>query len=264
MASFGKCYCYPDGSVDLVTANVPVFDLAKPKTRKGKKSEKVEVSRETIQEEKPQKQPPKPENIERAMRRARANVRRLALANQFEWFVTLTLDPEKIDRYDPAEVVRRMGIWADNRVRRKGLRYILVPEHHKDGAIHFHGFFNDALEAVDSGHTDKNGHTVYNLPDWELGFTRAVRLYGDYHAAVGYTCKYIGKGTGKIGGRWYYSGGALVKPEEKEIELNCFELQEIQTEEFKEQYGQGWVKYTPAGIFAGLNGLRPDMKGETQ
>ncbi len=35
---------------------------------------------------------------------------------------------------------------------------------------------------------------MYNLPQWTLGFTdRARQLYGDYHAAVGYCCKYIGK-----------------------------------------------------------------------
>lgn len=190
------------------------------------------------------------------MRRARANVRQLALANEFAWFVTLTLDPEKINRYDPVEVVRKMSQWCDNRVRRKGLKYILVPEHHKDGAIHFHGFFNDALQAVPAGLKDKSGHEVYNLPDWSLGFTRAVRLYGDYHAAVGYTCKYIGKGTGKIGGRWYYSGGDLARPEEREIDLSYHELMEAQDEEFREQYGQGWIKVTPRGIVAGVNGMK--------
>lgn len=256
MASFGKVRIYPDGSYDIIAANVEVFDTSPKPPKAAKKSN---VSRETSTkadgEGKP-KAPPKPENIERAMRRARAKVRQLALANEFEWFVTLTLDPEKINRYDPVEVVRKMSQWCDNRVRRKGLKYILVPEHHQDGAIHFHGFFNGALEAVDSGLTDKNGHKVYNLPDWTWGFTRAVRLYGDYHAAVGYTTKYIGKGTGKIGGRWYYSGGDLAVPEEKEINLTYHELMELQTEEFREQHGNGWFKATPGGLFAGINGMK--------
>lgn len=250
MASFGKVRIYPDGSYDIIAANVEAFDLS-PKPPKAAKKSRTKADGEG----KP-KAPPKPENLERAMRRARAKVRQLALANEFEWFVTLTLDPEKINRYDPVEVVRKMSQWCDNRVRRKGLKYILVPEHHQDGAIHFHGFFNGALEAVDSGLTDKNGHKVYNLPDWTWGFTRAVRLYGDYHAAVGYTTKYIGKGTGKIGGRWYYSGGDLAQPEEKEINLTYHELMELQTEEFREQHGNGWFKATPGGLFAGINGMK--------
>lgn len=262
MASYGKVRIYPDGSLDIVASNVKMFDLTeKPKAQP--KAKKSDVSRETStksDEGKP-KAKPKPENIVRSMRRARAKVRQLALANEFRWFVTLTLAPDRIDRYDPVAVVRAMSQWCDNRVRRKGLKYILVPEHHRDGAIHFHGFFNDALEAVDSGHTDKNGHKVYNLPDWSWGFTRAVELYGDHHAAVGYCCKYIGKGDQKIGGRWYYSGGDLAQPEEQEIDLNCFELREMMTEEFTQEYGQGWTLATPGGFVAGINGLR--RKDET-
>lgn len=83
---------------------------------------------------------PDPANVQRAARRARARLRELALCNDFQVFVTLTLDKREIDRYDPAQVVRKMSTWCDNHVRRDGLRYILVPEHHKDGAIHFHGF----------------------------------------------------------------------------------------------------------------------------
>ena len=147
------------------------------------------------------------------MRRARAKLRRLALANEFEYFVTLTLDRSKIDRYDGAAVVKALGRWADNMVRRHGLRYILVPELHKDGAIHFHGFMAGyGLEARDSG-VEWDGRPVYNLPQWSYGFTTAQRLYGDYHAAVGYCCKYIGKQSGQRPlGRWYYSGGALQEP----------------------------------------------------
>lgn len=183
-------------------------------------------------------------DVERSVRRARAQVRDYALCTPFKYFVTLTLDKTKIDRYDVAAITKKLRVWADNQVRRKGLAYILVPERHKDGAIHFHGFFNDALEAVDSGtmtlagwkapkkprsaaqrrEWEKQGaHPVYNLPAWTLGFTTAIELYGTYEAAVSYVCKYIGKdmepdATGalqpqKIGGRWYYSGGALRLPE---------------------------------------------------
>lgn len=149
----------------------------------------------------------------RAQRRARVAVRDLGLCNDWAYFVTLTLDRRKVNRYDPAEVVKKLNAWLDNNVRRKGLAYVLVPEHHKDGAIHFHGFFNAALPAVDSGHRDSAGHTVYNLPGWSWGFSTAIRLYGDKAAAVGYCCKYIAKQQEKIGGRWYYSGGALQRPE---------------------------------------------------
>lgn len=183
--------------------------------------------------------------VRRSVRRAKKTVRDLARANDWAYFVTLTLDPQKVNRYDPAEVLRHLRHWLGNNVRRKGLVYLLVPEHHKDGAIHFHGLFNDALEAVDSGTVSvpgrkapvkarsaahkaalerEGGHTVYNLPGWGWGFSTAIRLYGERDAAINYVCKYIGKemsgengaqsGTPeKIGGRWYYSGGSLQRPE---------------------------------------------------
>lgn len=170
----------------------------------------------------------------RAQRRARTKVRDLALSNEFRYFVTLTLDGGKVERYDVRAVTKKLNAWLDNAVRRHGLKYVLVPELHKDGAIHFHGFINDALRVVDSGTVippqggkprrprserqraqwlENGGHVVFNLPQWRVGFTTAIELYGEYSAAVGYVCKYISKGSEKVGGRWFYHGGDLKQPE---------------------------------------------------
>lgn len=162
------------------------------------------------------------------MRRARAQLRDIALCTPFRYFVTLTLDQTKVDRYDVEVITKRLNTWLDNRVRRKGLAYVLVPERHKDGAIHFHGFFNDVLKTVDSGHTDPKGHPIFNLPDWDFGFTTAIELYGDYHAAVAYVCKYIGKQTEKIGGRWYYSGGQLSRPEVEYLDVSIRDVEAME------------------------------------
>ena len=189
------------------------------------------------------------------MRRARAKVRRLALANDFRWFVTLTLDPQKVDRYDPAAVVRKLNQWCSNQVKRKGLCYILVPERHKDGALHFHGFFNDALEAVDSGHKSKDGRKIYNLPGWTLGFTAAMEIFGEYAGAVAYVCKYIGKQGEKPAGRWYYSGGELKEPEVVYANIGVDELEQ--------QYGaKCWATYVPGRKIAVVNGIKEEMYGK--
>lgn len=195
---------YPDGSQDVLVCERSLFCNA------GWEAANPSRKRHRVRE------PPADEpssGPERAMRRARAQVRELALANDFSLFVTLTLDAQRVDRYDMAAITRKLNVWLDNQVRRRGLRYVLVPERHKDGAIHFHGLFNDALECVDSGHTDKEGHAVFNLPGWTLGFTTAIRLYGERDKAIGYVTKYIGKQGEKPGGRWYYSGGDLQRPE---------------------------------------------------
>lgn len=152
------------------------------------------------------------ENLRRSKGRARRRIYDLAMCNDFDLFVTLTLSPDQVNRYDYGDIVRILNRWLDNRVRRKGLRYLVVPEFHKDGAIHFHGLFNDVLRLVDSGHVDKRGHAVYNLPDWTLGFTTAIHLYGERHAVSGYVTKYITKAEQRVGGRWYLHGGDLQEP----------------------------------------------------
>lgn len=200
-------YTYPNGDVDIVCAAERIFrpsgwEAAEDFSRQGRNGP-APAKRE--REKKSQG-----DDMQRSMRRARAKLRRLALSNEFEYFVTLTLDKEKIDRYDPKAIMQKVNRWLDNMVRRHGLRYILVPERHKDGAIHFHGFFaGTGLITADSG-VQHGGRPVYNLPQWGYGFTTAQRLYGTYSAAVGYVCKYIGKQEGERPmGRWYYSGGAL-------------------------------------------------------
>lgn len=208
-------YTYPCGVVDIIHSSCGFiesgWEAAAAKPQPQRRSREVGKVSEG-------------QDLQRSMRRARAKLRRLALANEFRWFVTLTLDPAKIDRNDGAAVARALGRWADNMVRRKGLKYILVPELHRKGGIHFHGFFNDAVKVVDSGHKDDGGHTIYNLPEWSLGFTTAIELYGDYPSAVGYVSKYIGKQELRPMGRWYYSGGALAEPSKTYADLDRDDL----------------------------------------
>lgn len=172
-------------------------------------------------------------NQERSMRRAATQMRDICLSTPFRYFVTLTLDPAKIDRHDMDALTKVLNRWADNRVRRNGLAYVLVPERHKDGAIHLHGFFTESVQLLDSGTMKLPGakrprrprdakqraeweaagaKPVYNIPGWTLGFSTAIPLDGSYEAAVAYCCKYVRKAAEKIGGRWFYRGGKLGKP----------------------------------------------------
>lgn len=247
LSHYGKVVKYPCGVMDIICSTSPDFHepgweaLAdrprayEPKAKRDKRERAEALA----------------EDIERSMRRARANVRRLALANDFRWFVTLTLDQMMVDRYDPAAVVRKLNQWCSNQVKRRGLRYVLVPERHKDGALHFHGFFSDALEAVASGHTDKKGNMIYNLPGWTLGFTAAIEVYGDYPAAVAYVCKYIGKQGDKPAGRWYYSGGSLQQPEIIYADIGINDL--------KAAYGSRVFEIpVPGRTIAVMNGIRKE------
>ncbi len=224
---------FPDGKREVLCASRQIFRAPGYEARE-------EVSKKT-DSKKPISATDAADNLARARRRARTAIRDLALCNPMAYFITLTFDAEKIDRYDMREIMRKVNGWLDNRVRRNGLAYIIIPEFHKDGAIHFHGFINDALPLVDSGTmippgggkpkrprsaaqriawADAGGHTVWNIPGWKYGFSTAIHLYGNYDSAVGYVCKYIGKESQKIGGRWYYHGGKLRHPDVVYADMN--------------------------------------------
>lgn len=204
---------YLDGSSELMVCSKPVFiEAGYESAAKFNHSNRCSNITRTVARDAADKAGASEASADRARRRAATKVRDLALSNRFRWFVTLTLDRERIDRYDVGVITKKLNQVMDNLVRRRGLAYVLVPERHKDGAIHFHGFFTDAVRAVESGHMDGTGHKVYNLPEWTLGFSTAIELYGTYSSAVGYVCKYVRKQEEKIGGRWFYSGGKLAKP----------------------------------------------------
>lgn len=192
------------------------------------------------------------ENVSRSMRRARVRVRDYCLCTDMRWFATFTLDRSKVDRYDVVSITKKLNHWLNHQQQRRGISYVMVPEFHKDGAVHFHGMLTEGLEAVDSGTVippgedrpkrprsaqqraawlKHGGRVVYNLPGWPYGFTTALALDGCYEKAVNYVCKYISKGIdwndgvpSKVGGRWYYHGGELGRPEVEYDNLNLDDL----------------------------------------
>lgn len=176
-------------------------------------------------------------------RRAKRKIFDYVICNPFDCFVTLTLDAKMIDRNDYKSVIEKLRVYLDNRVRRKGLIYVGVPEVHKNGGLHFHFAMNSsALKLVDSGTVSIKGvkapirvstalkrgipqsewHTVYNVSDWKFGFSTAIKTYGERGAVAHYLSKELNKtvqkavssngALEKIGGRWYLSGGKLLTP----------------------------------------------------
>lgn len=176
-------------------------------------------------------------------RRARRKIFDYIICNNFDCFITLTLDKSLIDRNDYGAVIKKLKDFLSNRVKRKGLIYLGVPEFHRNGGLHFHFCVNSsAFSLSDSGCVSVDGHkrpikistakrlkipesewhTVYNVDDWRLGFSTAIMTYGDRGALAHYMRKELDKDCQKrltpegfiekIGGRWYYSGGKLKKP----------------------------------------------------
>lgn len=165
------------------------------------------------------------ETRQRAASRAKKRLFDLARCNSFDMMFTCTLSAEKLNRYSYEEAIHAWNIWAGNRVQRKGLLYVAVPELHKDGAIHFHGLLNSSACKLQRARNAKTGRLIYskgrpvwNITDWTVGFTSAVFLDENYDRACNYVSKYITKaekqnaGKGPIGGRYFFHGGKLLEP----------------------------------------------------
>ena len=190
------------------------------------------------------------DNTDRALRRSRAKVLDIIRCNSdFRFFCTLTYNGESFARDDYKSVVASFSRWCDNRVRRKGLKYIAVIERHKQSnGLHFHVLCNDVLSMVDSGTVSvpqkkkpvkvstadrykiplEDRKVVYNISDWSYGFSTAIEITGDPERikTANYLRKYLTKDTEKIGGRYYYSGGALVRPRFLYTNADFYECEE--------------------------------------
>lgn len=142
--------------------------------------------------------------------RARTSIREIALCNPWEYFVTLTLDGNKENRYDLRTYVRDLGFWIWNYNKKFGckLQYLLIPEQHKDGAWHMHGLFHD----VASASLVVNSHGYFDIPYYRerFGFISLSRIR-DNDRCASYITKYVtkdcGNGIDKDKHLYYHSRG---------------------------------------------------------
>lgn len=134
-----------------------------------------------------------------------------SLSRQCEWeyFLTLTFDKEKVDRYNYDLCCRRLSEWLkyQRKTYSENMQYVFVPELHKDGAIHFHGVIAN-VGNVDISWKGKtvdrkklpNGRWVMlkkpmkllEVGGWHYGFSNATVVL-DVQKVSTYITKYITK-----------------------------------------------------------------------
>ena len=131
------------------------------------------------------------------------SVRELALCNPWEQFATFTLSPEKYDRTDLSKFKNDFTKWLKNLNYKRSLniRYLLIPEQHKDGAWHMHGLFSgipsDML--VPFSYSDnvpfdlvKKGYLNFSMYQKKFGFCSLAPIRC-LEATANYITKYITK-----------------------------------------------------------------------
>lgn len=128
----------------------------------------------------------------------RRKIKGYALCNGFRWFVTLTFDPEKVNSSDYETAKNTLLKWCRKMRDRHGqFDYLMIPELHKSGAVHFHGllgdvtaYFVEAVNAKTGNPVIRHNRQVYNLPEWEYGFSDCEEIESPERAAS-YITKYV-------------------------------------------------------------------------
>lgn len=166
-----------------------------------------------------------------SFKRSKNAIFEIASANEWKYMVTFTVDKDKCDRYDREAVKKAFSGWLYDMSKRKGLKALIIPEYHKDKAIHFHGLINDTLDMVHSGTYKIEGEKkpvkdstlrrrgltpraenvkdVFNVKGYKLGFSTAVPLDGNVTRVSYYMTKYCTKDLEKIFGSYYFCVGKV-------------------------------------------------------
>ena len=167
-----------------------------------------------------------------SLNRTKQNIYKYSRQANWEFFITLTFDESKVNRYDYDECMSKANKWFNNQKSRKApdLKYLFVPEQHKDGAWHIHGIISNVGEMsfVDSGRVaigekayrrsdvNSKGTTIYNLSGWKFGFSTATKVR-DKYAVASYITKYITKDlcASTFQKKRYYRSRNIPEPIEK-------------------------------------------------
>lgn len=160
------------------------------------------------------------------------------LNNDWNYFITITLDDKKIDSKNHNYVIKKLRKdFAHIRERYdKEFRYLLVPElSPKNNRLHFHGLvkFGKSLEELKKdaevkylgvNKKFKNRYYRYERFFKRYGASRLDEIVRDSPAIVYYIAAYLGKRKSdnrkidKIGSRYYYASKGLNKA--SKIKLN--------------------------------------------
>lgn len=148
--------------------------------------------------------------LDNSFSRARSMIKQYGLCNDWDYFMTLTLDKTKYNRFNLSVFRMDLMQWIrDIRKRYKKLygdeykdrlSVLIVPENHKDGAWHMHGLVkgipeNEVTDFIKGIHPKKlidKGFKNWSDYSNKFGFCSLGKIR-DHYSSVLYICKYIDK-----------------------------------------------------------------------
>lgn len=129
--------------------------------------------------------------IERiSLSRTKNHIKELVLCNDFDYFMTWTIDSQNNDRFNLQKSQEQMKKLMHRYKRKnKDFKFLFITEKHESGAFHFHGVVSGLLES--DLYTNENGYLSSKLFD-TLGF-HSISKIKDLNKVGNYITKYITK-----------------------------------------------------------------------
>ena len=127
------------------------------------------------------------EKLAQSLSRSRATVFELAICNQWDYFVTLTIDGQKYDRSNLRIYMKSFSKWLNNYnyQNQSDIRYLLIPENHQDGSWHMHGLLS-AVPLSDLKLFTLQDHLPYRLRK-KISSGRSIYDWPRYRSAFGWS-----------------------------------------------------------------------------
>lgn len=161
------------------------------------------------------------EKTRKYLKKVKENIINLAFNySKWEYFITLTFDFRNRGEYSHEKAIELLSKWINNQKHQnRQMIYLLVPEFHKSGRLHFHGLIANVPKwKLEEARTregrliKKSGLQIYNLVNYKLGFTTISKIQ-DQEKVSNYISKYATKEliTLKHKKRYWYSRN-LEKP----------------------------------------------------
>lgn len=164
---------------------------------------------------------------ERNITRSKLQCQRIAKANMEYWetFITLTFE----DNVTDIKLANKRFKYFIDKVRRikNDFRYLVVPEHQKRGAIHYHLLTNISINDTKLMYNQEDNPKFKHVKYWLDGFNSVEHIKGDAKKIVGYISKYMTKDIdNRLFGknRFFYSQNCIVP---KVSYIDSFESNEL-------------------------------------
>lgn len=154
--------------------------------------------------------------LDNSISRAKTKIFEYAICNEFDYFVTLTINPKKYDSKNLDKYYKDLSQFIRNyrRLYNTKIDYVLVPERHKSGAWHMHGLIKGIVK--DHLIFNQNGYLTWTKYHDKFGYI-SLDAIKNRLAVAKYITKYITKNTDntvtELNKKTYYCSRGLKKSE---------------------------------------------------